>query len=87
MKTIDIQAKEWFDKVYGNSYFSGIITIDYGMPTEKQFKMPFQYGYEEQYIYEAAKVLGIDDPLWRYCKENNITLKTNKQTNCKKKEL
>jgi hypothetical protein len=44
MKTIDINAKEWFDKVNGNSYFSAVITIDFGMPTQKEYRLPFQYG-------------------------------------------
>ena len=29
MKTIDINAREWLDKTYGNSYFSAIVTGDY----------------------------------------------------------
>ena len=41
-QTIDINAKEWFDKVNGNSYFCGTITINYGMKTEQTFLMPFQ---------------------------------------------
>ena len=44
-KTIDIQAKEWFDKVNGNSYFAGTITLNYGTETEETFLLPFQYGY------------------------------------------
>lgn len=57
VKTIDIQAKEWFDKVNGNSYFAGLITVNFGMPDEQQFNMPFQYGYGSQYQQEAFKVL------------------------------
>ena len=56
-KTKDIQAKEWFDKVNGNSYFSGIITVDFGLETEKTFKMPFQYGYGSQYESVAKQIL------------------------------
>jgi len=37
MKTIDINAKEWFDKINGNSYFAGTITLDFGMKTEETF--------------------------------------------------
>jgi hypothetical protein len=35
INTIDIQAKEWFDRINGNSYFSGQVTLDYGQETEK----------------------------------------------------
>ena len=34
VKTIDVQVKEWFDKVNGNSYFAGIITINFGMKND-----------------------------------------------------
>lgn len=57
IKTIDVQAKEWIDKVYGNSYFAAVVTINYGMKTEKQIKIPFQYGYGDAYRYRAFEVL------------------------------
>ena len=95
IKTIDVNAKEWFDKVNGNSYFSGNITINYGMKTEQEFKMPFQYGYGEQYTQEAKALLHKhnlinardNQALWSYCSENNIILRTNKKENCLKREL
>ena len=43
MKTIDIIAKEWFDKINGNSYFSAIIIIDYKMKTEQTIKLQTLY--------------------------------------------
>ncbi len=49
IKTIDIEAKEWFDKANGNSYFSGIVTTNYGMKSQKSIDMSFQYGYGDQY--------------------------------------
>jgi len=96
IKTIDVQAKEWFDKVNGNSYFSAIITTNFGLPNAKQFNLPFQYGYGSHYIDMAAKKLqseGIikdNNPmlvLWSYCNDNKIVLRTSKQENCKKREL
>lgn len=53
MNSIFIEAKEWFDKTYGNSYFSARIEID-GEPVAF---LPFQYGYERQYEHEALKTL------------------------------
>ena len=31
IKTIDVNCKEWFDKLNGNSYFAGTISINYGL--------------------------------------------------------
>lgn len=100
MKTIDINAKEWFDKVNGNSYFSAVVTIDYGLKTQKAFTLPFQYGYEDHYIDMANQLLvkegliiskrhknGVYPPLWQYCRDNRIILRTSKTENCKKRDL
>jgi hypothetical protein len=95
IKTIDVQAKEWWDKVNGNSYFAGIITVNYGMKDERQYKVPYQYGYGSTYEDEAKKLLiefnQIDanwsTPLWKYCKENGIILRSWKKEKCKKSEL
>jgi len=101
MKTIDIIALEWFDKVNGNSYFAGTVTIDYGTPEAKEFNMPFQYGYGDHYKDMAKKELeesghikdlehytnGGSEALWRYCQRNGIILRTTKHENCKKVEL
>ena len=95
MKTIDINAKEWFDKANGNSYFSAVITLDFGTPEVKTINMPFQYGYGDSYIDEAKKVLtehnyissNYGQALWRYCDENDIMLTTHKCENCLKRDL
>lgn len=69
IKTIDINALEWFDKVNGNSYFAGEIVINYGHTVdkvnkipgdwslEKTFNMPFQYGHGDHYIDMANQLL------------------------------
>jgi hypothetical protein len=95
VKTIDINALQWFDKVNGNSYFAGTITVNFGTPEAQSIKMPFQYGYGDHYETEAGNALnelGIikleeRQSLWRYCEENGIILRKNKQTGCKKSEL
>ena len=48
-------AKEWFDKVNGNSYFS----VQIESTEDKNFliKIPFQYGYGEQSFYTAREIL------------------------------
>lgn len=96
IKTIDVTAFEWFDKVNGNSYFAGTVIINYGMKTEKTFEMPFQYGYGDQYQHEAFVLLqeqGIIPKLedrisaWRYYQDNNIIVRNTKHENCLKREL
>ena len=55
LKTIDIEAKEWSDKINGNSYFSSDVTLNYGMDSQEVIKLPFQYGYGDQYYYASME--------------------------------
>lgn len=95
IKTIDVQAKEWRDKINGNSYFAGTVTVNYQLPGEKVFTMPFQYGGGESYLHEAGSVLrdaGYAMPypigsITRFCRESGIILRHNIQKNCLKKEV
>ncbi len=87
---IEIQAKEWFDKMNGNSYFSGTIQVD-----DKEYLMSFQYGYGEQYEEQAKKLLTefnvisceYGQNLRRYCLDNGIEYGALIRTDCKEKEL
>jgi DNA-binding transcriptional regulator PaaX len=92
MKTITILAREWFDKINGNSYFAGEIYID----NKEVAQMPFQYGFGEQYRYEAVtqlikegflKDFKENESLYRYCDRKKINLLTSKQENCLKRDL
>ena len=94
MKTIDINSKEWRDKINGNSYFSGLVIIDFGMKSEEVFLMPYQYGYGSQYEQEAKAILTYAnkistqyETLYSYCKRENIILSSNIIRGCKKREL
>lgn len=101
IKTIDIQAKEWLDKVNGNSYFSAVVTVNFGLKTAKQINLSFQYGYGAHYKDMAFKELetlkiikdvehynnGSSEAIWQYCERNKIILRASKQTNCKKRDL
>ena len=93
VKTIDIQAKEWFDKTYGNSYFAALCTINYGMETQTSFFIPFHYGYGTFYQdcanREIEKMFGIKENsiYWKFYAENNIIVRYSKQENCKKRDL
>ena len=92
-KTIDVNAKEWIDKVNGNSYFCGTVTLNYSMKNEETFLMPFQYG--SSYLQEAKATLIQFNKinanwylsLYSYCKENKIIFRCNLKQNCLQKEL
>ena len=96
MKTVDVNAKEWFDRTYGNSYFSMNVTVDYGMETESTFYVQMQYGYGDHYRDMAFKELqkrGFipeQQPMtsgWVYYRDNGIIARHHKQENCKKRDL
>jgi len=94
IKTIDINAKQWFDKINGNSYFSDIITLNFGLKNEKNINIPFQYGYEEQYEFVALHQLQCENlaplkysSLSIFCREHNIKLRRSKKENCLKSEV
>ena len=100
IKTIDINALEWFDKMNGNSYFSAVVTLNYGMKNVKVLKLPFRYGYGDHYIDMSNQLLikegyregkrrenGSYPCLWQYCRDNKIILRSSIQRGCKKREL
>lgn len=53
MDSIFIEGKTWFDKTYGNSYFSARIEVN----GKVVGWLPFQYGYGSQYRHEAMRWL------------------------------
>ena len=92
LKTIDIQAKEWFDKVNGNSYFAANVTLNFGMSDEEGFILPFQYGYGQMYeqmTVQKLKQMGLMAEMDHFfdLRERGIIIRSNKQENCKQREL
>jgi len=96
IQTIDVQAKKWFDKVNGNSYFSAQVTINFGTDTEKTIYVPFQYGYGNAYLYESfrqlqmAAVLSNDITIispTEFSRTHNYILRHSLQEGCKKSEV
>lgn len=91
IKTIDVQAKEWFDKINGNSYFSMEVTINYGLKDQTSFYVPMQYGYGDHYRHEAfeelkrRKLIKTDiTTAWQYYEQKKIIVRYAKKENCKK---
>lgn len=94
--TIDITAKEWFDKINGNSYFSAQIVVNLGYPDEITIYCPFQYGYGSHYEYmsfaaiqEAGLIPKIDAMVSpsAFYRENNIIARATKKENYLKKDV
>ena len=97
LKTIDIEAKEWRDKINGNSYFSSDITLNYGMDNQEIIKLPFQYGYGDQYYYSSMEAVKNLFPKsnwvkkkyssWEIKDKYKFIIRNSIQRNCLKKEL
>ena len=49
-------VKEWHDKINSNTYFSACID---DIEKEKNYKIPFQYGYGSQSEFEIKEYLGL----------------------------
>ena len=98
LKTIDINAKEWRDKINGNSYFSSDVILNYGMNSQETIKVPFQYGYGDHYVYQSLREIQKLFPRSKWYRENilakyqiqdryNIIIRNSIKTNCLKREL
>lgn len=91
VKTIDVNAKSWFDKVNGNSYFAGTYTLNFGQENATFFVLPFQYGYGDYYLQKALEELKemelINTTSTHELREAGIIVRYNIEKNCKKAEL
>jgi hypothetical protein len=52
-RSVFIEARLWFDKSGGNTYFTARVWVDGHIVST----LPFQYGYGNQYLYEANEEL------------------------------
>lgn len=51
--SVFIEGRLWFDKTYGNTYFSNRVWVD----GKIAFSMGMEYGYDEQYAHRAIEEL------------------------------
>ena len=72
LKTVHITGLEWQDTVNGNSYFALEILLNQDASNQPQvsIKIPLQYGYEDQYLYEANRIIKSQFRLSKWYKEN-----------------
>lgn len=52
-RSIYVEAREWFDKVNGNSYYSARVFVD----GKHVHTTGLSYGYDYQFEYDTARVL------------------------------
>lgn len=84
--TIHVEGRRWFDQVNGNTYHSARVTLDGVL----QIAVPFQYGYDEQYLQSALEALdeigyvkrvryssGGEETLKRICEDSGIAFSHN----------
>ena len=98
IKTIEVQAKEWFDRVNGNSYFSARVYINNGLKGQRVLYLPIQYGYGDHYMDMAFKAMKEEINkailknvkwhyrIWNFCKDNKVSLTYAKQDKCLKRD-
>ena len=70
--------KQWHDKINGNTYFSACID---DIEKEKEYKIPFQYGYGTQGEYVCKDYLGLKGF------NSDLPIKFITIPNCKKREV
>tara|TARA_B100001093_G_C25949644_1_gene644484 strand:+ start:70 stop:456 length:387 start_codon:yes stop_codon:yes gene_type:complete len=99
LKTVHITGLEYQDKVNGNSYFALEILLNQDASNQPQMsiKIPLQYGYEEQYLYEANKRIRSEFRMSKWYKEKwnlfhaedhyKFKLEYHKIKNCTKKRI
>ena len=81
-RSITVIGRRWFQKTYGNTYFSAVGYINGGVAV----KIDFEYGYGDHYVDCIARELdkagylpgrekysnGGEEALWNYCRERGI---------------
>ena len=97
LKTIDIEALGYRDTINGNSYFSSNVILNHGLKNSMQIKIPYQYGYELQYLHtsleEVSKHFNRSQWYKRHMnkdmieKKYNIKITHKISKDCKKREL
>lgn len=97
VQCVHIQARRWFQKSYGNTYFSLQVDVEIAGKIVEVVNVPFEYGYGDHYdtvALEQFKVaVNLDKPLADYCylsralKESDIKVYNHVSDVNRKKDL
>jgi len=91
----------WFDKVNGNTYHAGSVTLFFDNGKKLVLAIPYQYGYGSQYEQSAAEEMdkagflpdlkkypsGGSESLWTYFERNNVGYRSTSNHVSTKKEI
>jgi len=91
--TILVRANRWFQKTYGNTYFSGIIYVN----SEEAGRIDFEYGYGDHCVHQLIKLIrdrfpkdffkdSENEPYWKL-RDYGITIQTDVRDVNRKKDL
>lgn len=82
---LHIVARRWFQRSYGNTYFSVTVDVEIDNKLVEIVNVPFHYGYGDHYdtvaLEEFKKVVDLEGKdfikgsyLSRFCNDNSITV-------------
>ena len=97
VKSITVIGRRWFDKKWGNTYFSAEGLVNGNVVVS----IKFEYGYDDHYIECIARELekhgympdrkhydyGGCEALWQYCRDRNIAYTYHVADVSRKKDL
>ncbi len=98
IEAVHISARRWFQRSYGNTYFSLMVDVEIGGKLIEVVNVPFQYGYGDHFdtvaLEEFSKVINLEGKefsnyayLSRFCRDNGITVYSHASDVKRKKDL
>ena len=97
VECVHIQARRWFQRSYGNTYFSLEVDVEINGKLINVVNVPFEYGYGDHYdtvaLEQFKAAVNIDKALADYCylsralKESGITVYNHVSDVDRKKDL
>lgn len=84
VECVHITARRWFQRSYGNTYFSLVVDVEIAGKLVEVVNVPFEYGYGDHYdtvaLEQFKSAVNLDKELADYCylsralKESGITV-------------
>ncbi|UZZ64046.1 hypothetical protein A71_240 [Escherichia phage A7_1] len=98
VEAVHVLARRWFQKLYGNTYFSLSVDVEIAGKLVEVVNVPFTYGYGDHFdtvaLEEFSKVINMEGKefseysyLSRFCRDNNIPVYSNAVDVKRKKDM